>query len=244
LRVFSVKIMLLLLLIAASVCRVGSAELYQETGQKLPALTLMSPLSAISLEALAADADAAYSAKSYPTAERLFTAILELDSDNRRALFRLGNVFQLRGDTDRALLFYRRASVSTEYSATLDEFGEKALLNIALIASEQARSAIAELEKRSGIEKHKAQFQSIVDDLAGSERQVSEHIRRFQRVSPPSFQVGHEEPSKDRWQPQLIAGNVGNVGRDKADLPEVTYLKVGTPKAKSKPLKIKAMDRR
>jgi tetratricopeptide (TPR) repeat protein len=212
-----------------------------EPEQKLPALSLMSPLSTISLETLIAEAEAVYAAKNFPHAEKQFQAILDLDHDNRRVLFRLGNVFQMRGDTELAIRFYRRASKATEYSQGLDEFGEKALLNIALIATEQARLALAELEARTVPDTQKVQFRAITDELGMSDRRIQESIKRLQKVNSPNSPLLTEDYAKNNGQPQLIAGNVG---REKVDLPEVTYLKPKQPLNTSVPTKTKAASRR
>jgi tetratricopeptide (TPR) repeat protein len=222
--------------VAAEISRASESE----AEQKLPALSLMSPISKISLEALFAEAESAYATKNFQLAEKRFMAILDLDNDNRRAQFRLGNVFQIRGESELAVRFYRGASKAAEYSQVLDEFGEKALLNIALISTEQARLALADLEARLALDTQKSQFKAIKDELGMSDSRISEHLKRRRSVNDSRTLNVIDDSMKTYGQPQLIAGNVS---RELVDLPEVTYLKSKPSVQKDRTSKAKTASR-
>jgi tetratricopeptide (TPR) repeat protein len=215
---------------------VGSALSLQVQANGLPPLKLMSPLSSVSLDSLAGEADSAYANKQFKAAEDGFRSILELDGGNRRAMFRLGNIHQQQGNNERAMAFYRQASQATEYSQQLDEFGEKALINIALLAAEQLKQALAELEKRKPSAKTSMAAQGLVDDLSDSQALINTRLASLQKVAQNrKVQVVAEAPP-----PEVINGNVKHSLKSPPrvtysqqadpsdDSPEVTYVK-GAP---------------
>jgi tetratricopeptide (TPR) repeat protein len=204
----------------------------------LPPLKLMSPLSSVSLDSLAAEADSAYSNGQFKVAEVSFRSILELDPSNRRAMFRLGNIYQQLGKNGQAIESYQQASQATEFSQQLDELGEKALINIALLASEQMKSALAELENRKSSVKPLPIAQSLADELSDSQAliaaQVASRVAAVnKRSTPKKNQVSAvEEPT------EVINGghNLGshNHGSQKHALkapPRVTYSQQANPSA-------------
>jgi tetratricopeptide (TPR) repeat protein len=197
----------------------------------LPPLKLMSPLSSVSLDSLAGEADSAYANKQFKAAEDSFRAILELDASNRRAMFRLGNIYQQLGKNEQAIDFYRQASQATEFSQQLDEFGEKALINIALLASEQMKSALAELEKRKASVKISPISQSLVDELSDSQALIAARVAMLHKNSQPKkYQITEAEVP-----PEVINGNHNN-GKQKPALkapPRVTYSQQADPSANS-----------
>jgi tetratricopeptide (TPR) repeat protein len=206
-----------------------SFSLSHSYAQSLGPLALMSPLSSISLDGLANEADAAYAAKNYKAAEDSFKAILDLDAGNRRALFRLGNVYQQRGLSDQAIASYRQAAQATEYSQTLDDYAEKSLVNIALIGAEQARTALAELERRKPSIKVQAAVQRIVDDLGDTEVLLAPRLANLKakvKTKPT------DSPTDVSSEPQMIRGNDLAQKASKRiapesdnDRPEITYLR-------------------
>jgi tetratricopeptide (TPR) repeat protein len=215
---------------------VGSALSLQVQANGLPPLKLMSPLSTVSLESLAGEADSAYANKQFKAAEDGFRSILELDGGNRRAMFRLGNIYQQQGNNEQAMAFYRQASQATEYSQQLDEFGEKALINIALLAAEQLKQALAELDKRKPSAKNSVAVQGLVDDLSDSQALIAARVVSLQKVAQNrKVQVVVEAPP-----PEVINGNLKHSLKSPPrvtysqqadpsdDSPEVTYVK-GAP---------------
>jgi tetratricopeptide (TPR) repeat protein len=202
----------------------------------LPPLKLMSPLSSISLDSLAGEADSAYANKQFKAAEDGFRSILELDGGNRRAMFRLGNIQQQQGNNEQAMAFYRQASQATEYSQQLDEFGEKALVNIALLAAEQLKQALAELERRKPSAKTSVAAQSLVDDLSDSQALIAARVASLQKFA----QNRKVEVVAEALPLEVINGNVKQVLKAPPrvtysrqadpgnDSPEVTYVK-GAP---------------
>jgi tetratricopeptide (TPR) repeat protein len=203
---------------------------------ELAPLRLMSPLSSVSLNSLAVEADSAYANKQFKVAENGFRSILELDEGNRRAMFRLGNIYQQQGSNDKAMQFYRQAAMSAEYSQQLDEFGEKALINIALLASEQMKQALAELEKRKPSAKTSVVAQGLVDDLSDSQALITARVASLQKVSVNRT----VQAIQDVLPPEVINGNVKQALKapprvtysrqadPSDDSPEVTYVK-GAP---------------
>jgi tetratricopeptide (TPR) repeat protein len=222
---------MLQLLVRSGVVGVGLIWLFLSAGfaQSLGPLALMSPLSSLSLDGLAAEADAAYAAKNYKLAEDSFKAILDLDAGNRRALFRLGNVYQQRGFLEQAIVAYRQASQATEYSQTLDDYAEKSLVNIALMGTEQARTALAELEKRKPSLKVQAAVQRIIDDVGDTEVLLAPRIASFK---PKAKSKAVDLRDDFLSEPQMIKGNdakaidiKGNPSRMVEERPEITYLR-------------------
>jgi tetratricopeptide (TPR) repeat protein len=205
----------------------------------LPPLKLMSPLSSVGLDSLAGEADSAYANKQFKTAEDGFRSILELDEGNRRAMFRLGNIYQQQGSDAKAMQFYRQAAMATEYSQQLDEFGEKALINIALLASEQLKQALAELEKRKPSAKALVASQGLVDDLSDSQTLIAARVASLQKVAlNRKVHATSEGPP-----PEVINGNVKQALKapprvtysqqadPSDDSPEVTYVRGAPSKA-------------
>jgi tetratricopeptide (TPR) repeat protein len=168
---------------------------------ELPPLKLMSPLSSLSLSGLAGEADAAYGGKRFKVAEEGFLSILELDPGNRRAMFRLGNIYQQIGKTDQAVSFYRQASATSEFSQVNDEFAEKALINIAMIASDQLRSALDELEKHQAMATNALTVQRLVDDLSEGQSILSKRVATMKKPMLSLKTTGEVAPL------ELIKGN-------------------------------------
>jgi tetratricopeptide (TPR) repeat protein len=207
---------------------IGSAFSFQVQANGLPPLQLMSPLSSVSLDSLAGEADSAYANKQFKLAEDAFRSILELDPGNRRATFRLGNIYQQQGNHERAIGFYRQAAQATEYSQQLDEFGEKALINIALLASEQLKQALAELEKRNPSAKNSATTQSLVDDLFDSQVLIAARVTSLQKAA----QNRKAQSVVEAAAPEVINGNVKHVLKAP---PRVTYSKQADPGSDDSP---------
>jgi tetratricopeptide (TPR) repeat protein len=215
---------------------IGGALSMQALANGLPPLKLMSPLSSVSLDSLAGEADSAYANKQFKAAEDGFRAIIELDASNRRAMFRLGNIYQQQGSNEQAMAFYRQASQATEYSQQLDEFGEKALINIALLAAEQLKQALADLEKRKPSTKASVATQGLVDELSDSQALIAARVAGLQKVAQSRKSQGLEQAVP----PEVINGNLKHVLKPAPrvsysqqadpsdDSPEVTYLK-GVP---------------
>jgi tetratricopeptide (TPR) repeat protein len=200
----------------------------------LPPLKLMSPLSSVSLDSLAAEADSAYSNGQFKVAEVSFRSILELDPSNRRAMFRLGNIYQQLGKNGQAIESYQQASQATEFSQQLDELGEKALINIALLASEQMKSALAELETRKSPAKPLPNAQNLINELSDSQALIAARVAGVNKRSTPKKNqvVAVEEPT------EVINGghNLGGhkVSSQKHALkapPRVTYSQQANPSA-------------
>jgi tetratricopeptide (TPR) repeat protein len=226
---------------------IGSALNLPALASELPPLKLMSPLSSVSLDSLAGEADSAYANKQFKAAADGFRSIIELDGGNRRALFRLGNIFQQQGNNEQAMTFYRQASQATEYSQQLDEFGEKALINIALLAAEQLKQALAELEKRKPSAKVSVAAQGLVDDLSDSQALIAARVAGLQRpVQNPSQSQNRKAQAVDvAPPPEVINGNLKHVLKPAPrvtysqqadpsyDSPEVTYIKGAPSKATS-----------
>jgi tetratricopeptide (TPR) repeat protein len=170
----------------------------------LPPLVLMSPLSQISLDALTGEADAAYAAKNLKIAQDLLQSVLDLAPGNRRALFRLANIHQQRGQLEKALHAYRQTAEPNEFSEGLDEFAEKALINIALIGADQSRSALAELEKRQPDVKNQVVVKRMFDDLSDTDALLAARIARLSKVvkSSPNSSSATQQPVL----PQIIQG--------------------------------------
>jgi tetratricopeptide (TPR) repeat protein len=184
----------------------------------LPPLVLMSPLSQISLDALTGEADAAYAAKNFKNAQDLLQSVLDLAPGNRRALFRLANIHQQRGQLDKALQAYRQTAEPNEFSDGLDEFAEKALINIALIGADQSRGALAELEKRQPDVKNQVAVKRMFDDLSDTDALLAARIARLSKVaksSPNSSSAAQQAVS-----PQIIHGSPA---AESAGLPQVVY---------------------
>jgi hypothetical protein len=207
----------------------------------LPPLKLMTPLSSVSLDSLAGEADSAYANKQFKAAEDGFRSIIELDGGNRRAMFRLGNIYQQQGNNEQAMAFYRQASQPTEYSQQLDEFGEKSLINIALLAGEQLKQALAELEKRKPSVKASVATQGLVDDLSDSQALIAARVaslqkesqsRRLQSVEPvlPTEVINGNLKQSLKPPPRVTYSQQADPS---GDSPEVTYLKGVPAKAPS-----------
>jgi tetratricopeptide (TPR) repeat protein len=226
---------------------IGSALNLPALASELPPLKLMSPLSSVSLDSLASEADSAYANKQFKAAADGFRSIVELDGGNRRALFRLGNIYQQQGNSEQAMTFYRQASQATEYSQQLDEFGEKALINIALLAAEQLKQALAELEKRKPSAKVSVAAQGLVDDLSDSQALIAARVAGLQKaVQSPSSSQNRKTQAIDVSPPlEVINGNLKHVLKPAPritysqqadpsdDSPEVTYIKGAPAKATS-----------
>jgi tetratricopeptide (TPR) repeat protein len=193
---------------------------------ELPPLKLMSPLSNISLESLAGEADSAYSNKQFKIAESGFRSILELDSGNRRALFRLGNIFQQLGNNEQAMAFYRQASQATEFSQQLDEFAEKGLINIALLSAEQLKSALSELDKRKPSAKNASTVQGLIDELSDSQSLISARVASLQKSSV----LHRTQTVTEVALPEMINGNVKHSLKPP---PRVTYSQQANPSEES-----------
>jgi tetratricopeptide (TPR) repeat protein len=191
---------------------------------ELPRLKLMSPLSSISLSVLADEADSAYKSKQLKAAQEGFQTILELDPGNRRAMFRLGNIFQQLGNTEQAVSFYRQAASTNEFSQTLDEFGEKALINIALLASEQLRAALEELEKRNPNSKDSTMVQSLIDDLGHGTKTLAARVV-VSRNNPALRQIS---APLEASAPEIINGS-STVKHSIKPAPRVTYSQLADP---------------
>jgi tetratricopeptide (TPR) repeat protein len=214
------------------------------TASELPQLKLMSPLSSVSLRSLEVEADSAYASKQLKAAQDGFRTILELDPGNRRAMFRLGNTLQQLGNTEQAMSLYRQVSAPNEFSQVLDEFGEKALINIALLASEQLRSALDELEKRKPGSKDSAPVQRLVDDLNDGQKTVATRVAAQQKnqsarkvkaapeLSPPEVINGSREVKHSiKPAPRVTYSQLADPAED---LTEITYIK-GAPVKLAKP---------
>jgi tetratricopeptide (TPR) repeat protein len=197
---------------------------------ELPPLKLMSPLSSVSLGSLAGEADSAYAGKRFKVAEEGFLSVLELDPGNRRAMFRLGNIYQQMGKIDQAVSFYRQASAASEFSQVVDEFAEKALINIAMLASDQLRSVLDELEKRQPSANNAVTVQRLVDDLSEGQSILSKRVANMQKPMPPSKLMELAAP------PEVIKGNATQIktaeesAMHKTQLaPRVTYNQPADP---------------
>jgi tetratricopeptide (TPR) repeat protein len=151
----------------------------------LPPLVLMTPLSQLSLDALTGEADAAYAAKNFKASQELLQTVLDLAPGNRRASFRLANIYQQRGQLDKAVLAYRQTAEPNEFSEGLDEFAEKALINIAIIGAEHSRSALAELEKRQPEVKNQVFVKRMFDDLSDTDAILAARIARLSNAHKP-----------------------------------------------------------
>lgn len=190
--------------------------------QTLPPLRLMSPLSSISLDGLLSEAEAAYSSRNLKAAEDSLLAVLDLDAGNRRALFRLGNIAQQRSLPERAAGFYRELSKPNEYSQGLDEIGEKALINIALLGIASAREAIAEIDQRQSSKDKHFERKALLDELDEAQIKVDKKIDQIgakysrpasgKALSSPAQTQTNSERSKDNTaafsEPQVIRGNM------------------------------------
>jgi tetratricopeptide (TPR) repeat protein len=197
---------------------------------ELPPLKLMSPLSSVSLGGLAGEADAAYASQRFKAAEEGFLSVLELDPGNRRAMFRLGNIYQQMGKADQAVSFYRQASAASEFSQVVDEFAEKALINIALLASDQLRSALDELEKRHPLTSNASTAQRLIDDLSDGQSILAKRVAQMKKSIVPSKPTGEVAP------PELIKGNSSQVNSSGENIvnktqpaPRVTYNQPADP---------------
>jgi tetratricopeptide (TPR) repeat protein len=230
---------------------VGSSLNLPALANELPPLKLMSPLSSVSLDSLAGEADSAYANKQFKAAADGFRSIIELDGGNRRALFRLGNIYQQQGNSEQAMTFYRQASQATEYSQQLDEFGEKALINIALLAAEQLKQALAELEKRKPSAKVSVAAQGLVDELSDSQALIAARVAGLQKLAQSPSQSQSQSQNRKAQAtgvpppPEVINGNLKHVVKPAPrvtysqqadpsdDSPEVTYIKGAPAKATS-----------
>ena len=178
--------------------------------QALPPLSLMSPLSSISLDGLLNEAEAAYASRNLKTAEDVLQTVLDLDSGNRRALFRLGNIAQQRALPEKATGYYRELSKPNEFSQGLDEIGEKALINIAMLSLESARSALTEMDQRLALKDKRIERKALLDDLEEAQARLDTKIDvvnvKFARAAPVKAKVLTTAPSL--VEPQMIRGNM------------------------------------
>jgi tetratricopeptide (TPR) repeat protein len=221
---------LVLLLGLFGLCGVGARA------SDLPPLKLMSPLSAVSLDGLAVEAEAAYSIKNMKSAEDGFMTILELDPSNRRALFRMGNIHQQQGQPEKAISFYRQASQTSEFSQQLDEYAEKALINIALISTEQAKLALAELEKRKPSAKFSEVAQRLVDELSDNEASIATRVSALQKKPAVKRNVVAKPiaPAASVQAPIEVIGGIGGIvkvanNESLKPAPRVTYSQQADP---------------
>lgn len=119
-------------------------------------------------------AEGAYRRGQWSLAMEGFKAVLAVDPDNARALLRVGNLHQRRGQWLSAASAYRKAASRAEHLADGADLRARALLNLAAVNLELASAALAELQGTPGAP-------SVPTDLDERRQELLSQVQRGQK---------------------------------------------------------------
>jgi tetratricopeptide (TPR) repeat protein len=175
-------------------------------------------------EALMVRAELAYRAADYDSAREQFVALIQQDPWHTRAWLRLGNIHHRAGRIEEARMAYRHAASGAQVPGLDDAAPDKARLNLAFLALDEARTELDALE------------------ASGSARlrQVTERAREASRLAEARAQAQQHTPHLvERWaarpQRRVLSGSTNAVldepllDNEVKDRPDIEYLQ-GQPR--------------